>query len=375
MKSVLLVTDIFPPDIGGPATFIPALAAALTAQRHSVTVFCRADNPAVHAASDWPFRVLRMPRLGGLPGKLKLMAALTREVVRHDIIFSNGLEQPVEWACRATSRRYALKVVGDMAWERARIRGQTSLSVDDFQAALNLHGQILKWQRQRTSSARHARLVITPSDYLRRLVTGWGVDPQAVFTVLNGLPLDEFDRFAPRPRAGALLEVLFVGRLVNWKGVGHLLHAVAEMPDMRATIAGDGPEGPALRALAHSLGLQGRVEFCGSLPAAALRERYARADVLALPSEYEGLSHTLLEACAAALPCVAANRCGNPEVIEHERSGLLVPYGDVARLGAAIERLRDDEPFRFTLAAGAKARAREFDFRRTVSRTMELLLA
>jgi glycosyltransferase involved in cell wall biosynthesis len=103
--------------------------------------------------------------------------------------------------------------------------------------------------------------------------------------------------------------------------------------------------------------------------------RLAEAHVLALPSEYEGLSHTLLEACAAAVPCVASDRGGNPEVIEHERNGLLVPYGDPAALRHALQRLQADEEFRYALAVGAQARSRQFDFRATVANTVRLLAA
>jgi glycosyltransferase involved in cell wall biosynthesis len=376
MKRALLVTDIFPPDIGGPATFIPALAGELAAAGYAVTVICRADAPRAHSPAEWPFRVLRLPRRGGRVSRsLKLISVLFRECLRHDLIFSNGLERQTEWACRVARRPYALKVVGDAAWERARNEGLTSLSIDAFQAALDLPSPARAWKSRRASFARHARLVITPSRYLHRLVVGWGVPPEKVFTVYNGVRPEVFAGFTPRPRAADPFEIVFIGRLVNWKGVGHLLEAIAPLAGVRASILGDGPEATAWRALADRLGLGSRVDFCGALPAPEIAQRLARAHALALPSEYEGLSHTLLEACAAGVPCVASDRGGNPEVIEHERSGLLVPYGNVEQLRAALQRLQADEAFRLALAQGAKARSRQFDFRTAVAETIRLLTA
>lgn len=375
MKRVLLVTDIFPPDIGGPATFIPALATELTSLGYAVTVFCRAERLTKADDTTWPFRVCRFPRQNGRVSAAKLMAMLLREVLRHRIVFSNGLERQTEWACRIVGRPYVLKVVGDLAWERSRLNGLTQLSIDEFQIAPITAAPWRKWAARRAAFARHARMVVTPSEYLRRIVIGWSVDAQQVVTVFNGVRLEEFRSFIPNRRTGSTFEVVFIGRLVNWKGVEHLLHALVPMADIRLSVIGEGPEGPALRSLAASLGLSGVVNFLGTLPRSAVLRHLARAHALVLPSEYEGLSHVLLEACAAGVPSIASDRGGNPEVIEPERSGLLVPYGDVLQLRAALQRLQSDEDFRLKLAVGAKARSRQFDFRTTVADTVRLLIA
>ena len=133
MSGVLLVTDIFPPDIGGPATFIPALGTALVEAGHRVTVVCRADDPRAPLREAWPFRLLRTPRRGGASRRPRLLWTLWREARRHDVVFSNGLERATAWACRAGGRSYTVKVVGDLAWERARGEGLTELSLDEFQ--------------------------------------------------------------------------------------------------------------------------------------------------------------------------------------------------------------------------------------------------
>jgi glycosyltransferase involved in cell wall biosynthesis len=374
VSGVLLVTDIFPPDIGGPATFIPALGTALVELGHRVTVVCRADDPSVPLQEAWPFRLLRTPRQGGASRRPRLLWTLWREARRHDVVFSNGLERATAWACQAWGRSYTVKVVGDLAWERARGEGLTELTLDEFQAAPAAGRPWRRWAAGQHAAARRARRVLTPSDYLRRLVLGWGVDPARAVTVHNGIRLDEFAGLAPRPRpAGVPLRVLWVGRMVNHKGLDFLLEALAGVDGVELDLAGDGPAAPRIRALARRLGVDGRVRFHGLSPRADVLRHLARADVLVLPSEYEGLSHALLEAAAAGLACVASDRGGNPEIIEHGRSGLLWPFGRVDMLRETLARLARDEDLRLGLARGAKARSAAFDFRETVARTIEQL--
>jgi len=374
MKRLLLVTDVFPPDIGGPATFIPALAAELTGMGHSVTVICRSDNPRAHRKDEWKFPVVRLARRCGRLEKIRNLARFFREARRHDVIFSNGLERTTEKVCRWAGKRYSLKVVGDVAWERARNEGWTQSSIDEFQESSEPHPLVQQLVSSRNSFAGNAHLVITPSDYLRRLVIGWGVAEERVTTIRNGIQLARFARFAPRRRE-SVARVVFVGRLVNWKGLAHLVEAVAPLEKVHLTIVGDGPERQSLETATKRLGLGSRVDFKGALNSDGVLQVLETSHILALPSEYEGLSHTLLEACAAGLPCVASDRGGNPEVIQHERSGLLVPYGDVSALRGTIHRLASDEDFRFALAQGAKLRSKEFDFRATVTETTKRLLS
>ena len=245
MSGVLLVTDIFPPDIGGPATFIPALGTALVEAGHRVTVVCRADDPRAPLREAWPFRLLRTPRRGGASRRPRLLWTLWREARRHDVVFSNGLERATAWACRAGGRSYTVKVVGDLAWERARGEGLTNLSLDEFQAAPAAGRPWRRWAAGQHAAARRARRVITPSDYLRRLVLGWGVEPARAVTVHNGIHLGEFAGLAPRPRPpGMPLQVLWVGRIVNHKGLELLLEALAGVDGIELDLVGDGPAAP-----------------------------------------------------------------------------------------------------------------------------------
>lgn len=375
MNGVLLITDIFPPDIGGPATFIDQLGQQLTRRGHAVTVVCTSEK--AHDPSDRhrPFRVRRiLRRPPSLMQSLMVRAVLAQEVVRHRWVFTNGLEYPTFQVCSLLRRKYVLKVVGDPAWETARNTGLTDLPIDEFQAMVPEGKAWGKLARKRTLSVRHACKVITPSHYLCRIVIGWGVAPDQVVIVPNGIRLDEFAPYQPRCRESDILNVVFVGRLTNWKGVDTLLLALKGLPGVHATIVGDGPEMGALQALAQQLDLRERVIFAGRQARDAAQAHITRAHVLVLVSSYEGLSHTLLEANASGVPCVASDCGGNPEVIRHGENGLLVPYGDVPQLRAALAQLQADEELRYRLACNAKETSRRFDSETTVRQTVQILL-
>ncbi|MEO6095946.1 MAG: glycosyltransferase family 4 protein [Fibrobacteria bacterium] len=376
MKSFLLVTDIFPPDIGGPASFIDRLGHSLAASGGKVTVICASDAPGDPSDASRPFRVLRIRR-SDKGFKFRLYRLLCLELLRHDRVLVNGLEYPAHRAAKLCRKAYVMKIVGDYAWEFARNTSVTSLGIDEFQKHESSHPEVRRMRERRKLYLAGAADVITPSEYLRGMVIGWGLDPDRVRTILNGVPLDHYAAAVPRRRAaGERLEVAFAGRLANWKGVETLLLAVHGLSDpgaLRVHILGDGPEGPLLAGLSRQLGLDGSVIFHGRVPPKEIPGWLAKTHALVLVSDYEGLSHTLIEACAAGLACIASDHGGNPEVIRDGDTGLLVPYGDPPALTRALARLIADEDLRFALAARAKSGSARFDFARTVERTVELL--
>ncbi len=171
-----------------------------------------------------------------------------------------------------------------------------------------------------------------------------------------------------RGAAGHVPTVLFVGRLVERKGVFNLLRAAAgsRIP-YRVVLVGFGPEEAALRGLASDLGLAGRVELAGRVSEADLSRRYAEADVFVLPAtidargDTEGLGVVLLEALSHGVPVVATRRGGIPDIVKDGETGLLVEDGDLAGLARAIDTLLSDpELARRLAAAGADHVRREF---------------
>jgi len=160
--------------------------------------------------------------------------------------------------------------------------------------------------------------------------------------------------------------LLFVGRLVQSKGLHVLFQALAQLreafPGLAVRLVGEGPERAALEAQAHELGVDDRVEFVGYRPQDEIRRYLRETDVFVLPSFAEGVPVVLMEAMAAAVPVVATDIAGVPELVEHGASGLLVAPGDADALAAAIAQLLSDpDRARDMGRHGAKYVRREFD--------------
>jgi glycosyltransferase involved in cell wall biosynthesis len=178
---------------------------------------------------------------------------------------------------------------------------------------------------------------------------------------------------APRPaREGGPGVILFVGRLRTRKALAVLLEALprvrARLPGARLVVVGDGEQRAAVAAQVRRLGLEGAVELTGALGRDATRQWFQRADVLCLPSLYEGFPMVILEAMAEALPVVATAVAGVPEAVRPGETGLLVAPEDATALAAALVAvLEDPEGARAMGAAGAALLAERFTIERTTA--------
>lgn len=177
--------------------------------------------------------------------------------------------------------------------------------------------------------------------------------------------------------------ILFVGRLVEKKGVSYLLDAMADpsLQHMRANLAivGDGPLRSALEHQTAALHLEQQVKFLGAQPGRLLPRCYASADLVVAPSvqtadgDCEGLPTVLLEAMASGAPVVSTPVGGIPQLIEDKVSGVLVPPADSEQLARALASLLQCVDMRRTLAVNARAKASAFDWRRTAGAYKELI--
>jgi rhamnosyl/mannosyltransferase len=162
---------------------------------------------------------------------------------------------------------------------------------------------------------------------------------------------------APRPKD--LPTVLFVGRLVAYKGVDVLLRAMVDVP-ASLVLVGDGPLRQSLEQLARDLGIDDRITFAGRVSDADRLAWFGRADVVALPSvsRQEAFGMVQVEAMLTGRPVVSTSLpTGVPWVNQHGESGLVVPPGDSAALAGALRLLFGDPDLRARLGEGGRARA------------------
>jgi glycosyltransferase involved in cell wall biosynthesis len=181
--------------------------------------------------------------------------------------------------------------------------------------------------------------------------------PQALVRIVrNGVGEAEFAPVAPRPDATDLISV---GELRSVKGFDVLIEALAALKQsgrrVSATIAGDGPDGPQLKALTERLGIADQVRFVGHQPA---RDAFAMGRILVVPSRAESLPYIVLEAAAAGIPIVASRVGGIPEIFGAQ-SHRLIPADSVTALTAAIAAALDDPAALRQIAQAVTARVRD----------------
>ena len=342
MPKLFVASGIFHPEPGGPATYLKTILPALQDAGWQL----RVQTFGEPHAGDYPYPVTRIARSRYPLRQARYALASRKHLSWADLVFSHSLDLPF---LGARDQPRVIKIVGDQAWERCHRRGwiPADLGIDEFQSYPG--DWRVRWQkasRSRQLAAMDA--IIVPSQYLKRVVVSWGVDPARTHVIYNALP-PKIALNESRAEIRSQLNwddrptLITVARLQRWKGIDHLIAALRQLTDMRLVVVGDGPDRSRLAQLAEPLG--DRVIFTGQLAQAQVHRLIRAADGLALYSGYEGLSHTLLESLRLGTPVLASDVGGNPEVVRPGFNGVLVPYIDVEALRHGIQELieRGDE--------------------------------
>ncbi len=358
---VLLVSGIFPPDIGGPATHVADLRQELVERGHEVELIAPTDEPT------WSHRegMVRLPRRWPWPVRNALATGwIALRSRRSDVVYATGLGPAAVAGARLGRSPVVLKIVGDPAWERAVRRGLTSATFDAFQDEPNRSVTVRAMKALRAWTARRATAVVTPSEHLRHTVRGWsGRDD--IDVVPNGVRIPAAT--APEHGTSSGVHALFAGRLVPWKRIELLIGAVARVPEARLDIVGDGPEAAALRRRAEDDGVSDRVRFLGARSHDEVMERMRAADVFVLASSYEGLPHVLIEALASGTPVIATRDAGTVDVIEDGANGVLVDASSDG-FAAAFSALAADPERLARLREGAAVSGQTWSIERSTDR-------
>ncbi len=219
------------------------------------------------------------------------------------------------------------------------------------------------FQRRCKALQREAALIICVAEHIREALLARNF-PAAKLRVIRYGVEPETDGEAPQPASPPYL--LFVGRFVEKKGVGHLLDAMgmleSEGVEVDLVLIGDGPMAEALKR--HASGLK-RARFTGWLPNREVRRLMRNALALCVPSvaartgDSEGLPNVVLEAMASAVPVIGADAGGIAEAVEHNRTGFLVSPADPPAIAAAARRLLGDPALRSRMGLTARAAATE----------------
>jgi glycosyltransferase involved in cell wall biosynthesis len=357
---VLVVSGIWPPDVGGPASHAPEVAAYLQAHGHEPHVLVTADAapPPESYPVDW------VPRAAP-PGvrHARALEAVRRLAGRADVVYSTGMFGRSGAGSLLARTPYVLKLTADPAFERARRRGLFAGSLAAFQSERGV--RTLPFRAMRDVIVRRAAHVVCPSSYLAELTAGWGVPRERVDVLPN--PAPDVSAVVSRDEARARhgfdgTTLVFGGRLTEQKTLDLAIEA-ARRAGVRLVIAGDGPDRARLERV-------GGATFLGAQPRAAVLELFRAADASILSSSWENFPHGVVESLAAGTPVVATDVGGVAEVVADGENGVLVPSGDVDALTEGIRRvLAENERLRANAVASVDRYSRD----RVYGRLLEIL--
>lgn len=340
---VLIATGLYPPDVGGPATYSKTLFDELPKRNIDVKVLSfgsvRNLSPVIRHIVFY-FKVLR--------------AARVADIIYAQDPVSVGL--PAALAAWSSGKRFMLKIVGDFAWEQGMQRFGVREVLDDF---LGRHYglRIELYRKIEKFTAGRAEQIIVPSEYLKKVVVKWGISPDKIRVIYNSFEAPKFTvtREAARRELGIGVDVKVIvsaGRNVPWKGFETLREI---MPEISKEVP------------------QAKLFILHNEPKEKLINYLAAADVFVLNTSYEGLSHQILEAMTLGSPIVTTDVGGNPELIEDGTSGLLVKFNDKTALKSKILQLLNNASLASILAENAQKKAQEFSLGRMLDETVSML--
>lgn len=325
----LLISGVYRPEIGGPATYLPALAQALIKRNYSVEILTLKNLSNSPTNEEWPVNYIQRDQLL-LIRFIKTFLLILKKGKYSDVIFTNGLFQETALALLLLKKKSVAKVVGDPVWERARNKGLTKLNIDEFNRShlsINQRFQrwLIKWSLNRFT------LVTCPSLELKTLIEGWGVT-QPIKFIPNGIAPIEKKNYQKQ------FDVISACRLVTWKNLDKLILACAKA-NRTLAIVGSGPEELKLKSLVklHNA----KVTFLGQLSESEVTDYLQKSKVFALLSDYEGLSFSLLQAMASELPSIVSNIKGNTDVISDGKEGIVVDINYEVSIVNALNLLLD----------------------------------
>ena len=369
---ILIITGIFPPDIGGPATYVPQIAEALFKRGHQITTITLSDRLG-HDDEKLSFKVIRISRGIFKPWRwLFTIFTILRLCRGVGVLFVNGLAMEAAVANLIMRKPMVQKVVGDLAWERTTNLGWVRDNFEDFQKKkYGLKVESLK--AIRSWWTRKADRIIVPSQYLARWVRCWKIPDQKVTVIYNSVtPANGIEPTAVPLKTP--IKLVTVGRLVPWKRIDKIMESIVQLGDVGLIVVGDGPDRVRLENEARVLGILERVYFANQRSNLEVRSLMAAGDVFVLNSSYEGFPHILLEAMSLGLPIVATGLGGTPEVVRGGQNGFLISPKDTDGLYKIILKLISFPSLRHVLGEGAKLTATRFGIQRMVEETEAILL-
>ncbi|MFA5745054.1 MAG: glycosyltransferase family 4 protein [Candidatus Paceibacterota bacterium] len=299
---LIIATPLYPPEIGGPATYAKLLEEGLSGK--GIEVELVKFNEVRHLP-----KIIRHYAYY----RRVLKAARDADVVLALDPVSVGL--PAMWAAKKAKKTFVVKIVGDYAWEQGQQRFGIAQNLDEFVRTQKVPFAVRFLRKIQIYVARNATKIIVPSEYLKGIVEAWGIPSGEIVVIYNGVEIPA--KIPTREKNNEEFLIVSAGRRVPWKRFEAIEHVAQGHPEWRVFIASGLP----------------RTEMLGWIKA---------ADVFVLNSLYEGFPHVLVEAMTLGAPVIATNAGGNKTLVVNGETGILIPPADDVALEQALVMISND---------------------------------
>ncbi len=396
--NVLIATGIFPPDIGGPAAMAEELIGSLVNNKFKLKVITYAETGECGKLNygDKIVNVYKINRNRNMFFKYffylrrLLQLANWADVIYATDVYSVGYSAYL--AKKILGKKYVIRFAGDSAWETAVSNNWTNDYIADFQKKV-YNDRIEKIKNKRKKILVNADKVIAVSNFMANIAREIGVKEDKIKIIYNSadfmdkLEINQnevddikfryggnarFDREARRAKI-----VITSCRLTIWKGVDGIIKILPELikkiGNVNFLVLGDGPEMENLKKLAEEYNISENVHFLGRIKHEDTIKYFKVADLYILNSNFEGLSHALLEVMKTGAPIIATNAGGNPELIEDDKDGLLINYNNGEEILSASIKILTNKQLAKDLSMSAKEKVKRFNWDKTVNETVKLL--
>jgi glycosyltransferase involved in cell wall biosynthesis len=347
--NICVITSLnFPPE-EGIGNYIYNMSQQFIRKGHKVTVLTRGGIHKTQIEDFEGIELCRVPFIPLYPFHVHIHGIFIKSILRSisdefDVIhYHTPLSPPIDFGLPIVTTVHT-----PMKTDTSKVELVNPLSV-----AVKLQGKISYLLEKQLFSI--SNIVTSVATSVAEELTEYGLKKEDIVVVGNGV--DE-TIFYPVETRNKEKYVLYTGRLSYRKGLFDFIYAGVilseKYPDIKFKLTGKGPLLEQLQSKVKEAGHEDKFEFLGHVTKDELINLYQNATVFVLPSHYEGLPTTLLEAMACGAPVVATAVSGNLDVIEDGKNGLLVPIKSPSLMADAVSNLLDDDLLRVDLGKAAR---------------------
>ncbi|MCK5285781.1 MAG: glycosyltransferase family 4 protein [Candidatus Pacebacteria bacterium] len=366
---ILITTGIYPPDIGGPATY-------------SKLLFDKLPERGVEV------KILSFGEVRNLPKIIRHFVYFYKILIRGrkvDVIYAQdpvSVGFPTMLANKILKKRFLIRIAGDYAWEQGVQRFEVKDKLDDFSAQKDKYGFFVSlFKKIQTKVAQSAERIIVPSRYFKGVIENWGIDSEKIKVIYNGIDIFKnvearLPRF-PRGLNNGGKVLLSVGRLVPWKGFDVLIECMPEIlknyPDLQLKIVGEGPQRQELEGLIKNLDLEENVILTGQIVREELLLLKKEADIFLFNTNWESFSFDTVECMNLRLPVITTKVGSLPELIQDDIDGILIEPNNKKQILSAIVKIFVNDQFREKIIENAYNKSKQFSIENTLNNLEKVL--